>query len=192
MLRAPGALALAVVILSSACGVEPGPADDIQQTQAALVGTDSFLYFRSNATGWGVDESTRLFAFAPSVFARTYSGIQTWMISDADTAIVTETNQLDGWGTTQVFSGAASKRIVVPGTDALAVQQQGGDAHFKVKYAQVGQHRALVNLNVSPATITIESTATVCGGVFCPSGLHCELFPNGLPTCVVNPGPPQL
>jgi len=188
-LQAFGVLALAAVMPLAGCGEEPSPTDEVvQQTQAALVGTDSFLYFRSNATGWGVDETTRLLDFAPNVFARTYSGIQTWMISDADTAIVTETNQLDGWGTSQTFSGAASKRIVVPGTDALAVQQQGGDAHFKVKYAVLGQHRVLVNLNPTPPTIEIASMGDVCATVFCPSGLHCELFPNGLPTCVVNPG----
>src|SRR5215471_6424620 len=178
------------VAWSASCMAERAETDEIGRTESAVVGVDTFLYFRSNATGWGVDESTRLFTFVgPNVFARTYSGIQPWMISDADTAILTETNQLDGWGTSQTFSGAASKRITVPGTDALAAQQPGGDAHFRVKYRDVGVHRALVNLGVSPATVSIESAADVCATVFCPSRLHCELMTNGQPTCVLDPGP---
>src|SRR5215471_13218921 len=190
MKTALNVLTIVAIAFSASCMAERGAPDEIGSTESAVVGVDTFLYFRSNATGWGVDDSTRLFAFVgPNVFARTYSGIQPWMISDADTAILTETNQLNGWGASQTFSGAKSKSITVPGTDALAVQPPGGDAHFRVKYRDIGQHRALVNLGVSPATISIESAADVCATVFCPSRLHCELMANGQPTCVLYPGP---
>jgi len=173
-----------------------GAGADIEERQGAVLGVDEFLYFRANATGWGVDETTRLFPFvAPNVFSRLYDGIQTWMISDADTSIVTRTNQLDGWGTSQTFYGATSKRMVVPATtpatDTLTAQAPGGDAHFKVKYSVLGTHRVLVNFASTPPSIQIESAASACS-IFCPSGLHCELVPpNGRPTCVQdNPGQP--
>jgi hypothetical protein len=190
MKRTRGLFVSAIVAALSSVSCAAAPAEEIGQTAGAVVGTDTFLYFRSNATGWGVDDSTRLLSFpAPNVFGRRYFGVQLWMITDADTAILTETNQLNGWGTVQTFSGAASKSIVVPGTDALAVQPPGGDAHFRVKYHFSGEHRVLVNLGASPATISIESVIDVCAGVSCPNRTHCELLPNGQPTCALDPGP---
>jgi len=162
-----------------------------EQTQAresAVLGVDQFLYFRSNATGWGVDESTRLSSFGGGAFARTYNVTQDWMISDADTAIVTETNQLDGWGTVQIFSGAPGG-VVVPGKATLTPQAPGGDAHFKVKYGVLGLHRVIVAASATPPFIQIDSAASACSGV-CPSGLVCTLLPNGIPTCSPPPGGP--
>ena len=118
-------LLLTVVVAgsASACLGEDGTAGDGLATKpSALLGVDQFLYFRSNATGWGVDETTRLSSFGGDAFARTYNVTQDWMISDADTAIVTETNQLDGWGTSQTFFGAASKRIVAPSATPPFIQ----------------------------------------------------------------------
>ena len=107
-------------------------------------------------------------------------------ISDADTAIVTETNQLDGWGTSQTFFGAASKRIVAPGRDTLVVQAPGGDAHFKIKYGVLGVHRVIVAPSATPPFIQIDSEASACAGV-CPAGLTCSLISNGIPTCSEPP-----
>ena len=170
---------------SWACiGGEEG--DQVQSRESAVLGVDEFLYFRSNATGWGVDESTRLSPFGGGAFARTYNVTQDWMISDADTAIVTQTNQLDSWGTVQIFSGASSGRIVVPGRDTLTPQAPGGDAHFKVKYGVLGLHRVIVAASATPPFIQIDSAASACAGV-CPSGLVCTLQPNGIPTCSEPP-----
>ena len=182
-------LLLTVVVAgsASACLGEDGTAGDGLATKpSALLGVDQFLYFRSNATGWGVDETTRLSSFGGDAFARTYNVTQDWMISDADTAIVTETNQLDGWGTSQTFFGAASKRIVAPGLDTLVVQAPGGDAHFKIKYGVLGVHRVIVAPSATPPFIQIDSEASACAGV-CPAGLTCSLISNGIPTCSEPP-----
>jgi hypothetical protein len=104
------------------------------------------------------------------------------MISDADTAIVTVTNQLDGWGTSQQFYGASPSPLVVPATEPLTLQTNGGDEHFKVKYAVLGVHRVIVNFAQTPPTVEIQSQADACAGV-CPGGLICSLLSNGIPTC---------
>lgn len=180
-------MAIASTGASACIGGEEGKETDKEtgeQTQAresAVLGVDQFLYFRSNATGWGVDESTRLSSFGGGAFARTYNVTQDWMISDADTAIVTETNQLDGWGTVQIFSGAPGG-VVVPGKATLTPEAPGGDAHFKVKYGVLGLHRVIVAASATPPFIQIDSAASACAGV-CPSGLVCTLQSNGIPTC---------
>jgi hypothetical protein len=181
-------LLAAVAAMAAACVAEVGTGtdDEVEQRQGAVLGVDQFLYFRSNATGWGVDETTILSPFAGGAFARTYDVTQTWMISDADTAIVTETNQRDGWGTAQSFFGASGKLIVVPGRDTLVVQAPGGDAHFKVKYGTLGLHRVIVSPGSSPPLIQIDSAASACAGV-CPGDLVCTLQSNGIPTCSEPP-----
>src|ERR1044071_4944828 len=84
--------------LSSGCFMEMGSGvagqdEPLTERQGAVIGVDEFVYFRSNATGWGVDESTRLFPFvAPNLFSRVFNVTEPWMISDVDTATVTVTN----------------------------------------------------------------------------------------------------
>jgi hypothetical protein len=136
-----------------------------------------FVYFRSNATAWGVDESTRLQAFpAPNVFGLVYNVTQQYMVSSGDSAIVTETNQLDGWGTNPLFFSTNPSQFTVPATEPLV----SGTNNFTVKYPALGQYRILVN--VSNGSINIDSAADACAGV-CPSGRTCTLTHAGVPTC---------
>jgi hypothetical protein len=110
---------------------------------------------------------------------------QPWQVTGFDTATVTETNQLNGWGTSQKFYALANtERLVVPATEPIVVSPPGGDPHFQVDYATLGGHQVLVNTNTSPFTLSIRSEADVCAGVSCPSRLHCALGANGFPTCV--------
>ena len=62
-----------VGLLSSGCSAPAGPGEEVAQSQEAVVGVDTFLYFRSNATGWGVDDATRLLAFGRNIWARAYT-----------------------------------------------------------------------------------------------------------------------
>jgi hypothetical protein len=171
--------------------MEVGSGDDepISERRGAVLGVDEFVYFRSNATGWGVDPSTRLFPFAgiPNVFARLYNVTQPWMVSDVDTATVTRTNQLDGWGTQQTFYRAIGGPVTVPpGGRPIAVNTT--DPHFKIDYSVLGQHRVTTFFtNEVQQAILIESLATACAGV-CPGGLICSLLPPaGIPTCSEPP-----
>jgi hypothetical protein len=166
-----------------------GDEELVTERQGALLGVDEFVYFRSNATGWGVDESTRLFPFAgaANLFARIYNVTEAWMVSDVDTATVTRTNQLDGWGTAQTFYRALGGRVTVPIGAPIAITS--GDPHFKVDYGVLGVHRVITFFTSDrQQAILIEPAATVCAGV-CPPGLVCSLLPPaGIPTC--NEPPP--
>jgi hypothetical protein len=166
--------------LVSACTAETSSPESVATAQSAD-STPTF-YFRSNATGWGVDETTRLLPFVGSVLGLAFHVTQPWMVSDADTAIVTETNQLDGWGTSQTFFGASTKSLVVPAaasvSDSLVAQTNGGDEHFKVKYPAEEQFTVLVD--TAQNTITIQPSTLLCA---CPGGFNCSIEANGRPTC---------
>jgi hypothetical protein len=182
--------------LSSGCGMEVGASgangdEEVTQRQSAVIGVDQFAYFRSNATGWGVDESTRLFPFvAPNLFSRIFNVTEPWMVSDVDTATVTVTNQLDGWGTSQTFYRASAGVLQVPpGGSPIAATSPSTDPHFKIHYSALGVYRVTTFFtNPVQQAILIESQATACAGV-CPPGLTCSLLPPaGIPTC--NEPPP--
>jgi hypothetical protein len=185
------ALVVVSAAASSACVAQAGPTEEVGQASAAQLGVDEFLYFRSNATGWGVDETTRLSTFVPpSTFARLYNVTQTWMITNGDQAIVTETNQLDGWGTSQAFFHTTTPSITVPSTDPLAQETTPDNPNFTIAYRVLGEHRVIVNFAQTPPTIEVQSEADVCSGV-CPDDLVCSLIPPlGIPTCAPPPGQP--
>ena len=139
-------VALAALTLSFGvgCTVETSSSEDLGQTSAAQ--SSFFLYFRCNATGWGVDDDTRMEETSIGLFEITYDVTETWMVSGGDTCIVTQTNQLNGWGTAQSFFGLArAERVVVPGGDLLNGQLPGGDAHFQVQYPALGSYHASAN-----------------------------------------------
>src|SRR5262245_42918830 len=100
--------------LSSGCSMETSADESIGRVEEAASAAD-FFYFRSNATGWGADGSTRLTPLGhPLTLARTYLVTEAWMVSDVDTATVTVTNQENGWGTRQEFYDLANtQRFVV-------------------------------------------------------------------------------
>jgi hypothetical protein len=178
---------LTASFLFAACGEENVATEDVATVQSAVIGTDTFLYFRSNATGWGVDDSTRLITNAGGVFFKRIDVTQAWMLGTNDTATVTETNQLNGWGTAQTFYDLANTQVVlIRSTHPLAVSPPGGDPHFQVDYTELGAHQLQVNTNVSPFTISILDAGFACLSVSCPGGLHCEVAANGLPTCVLD------
>jgi len=184
-----------IAALSSGCLMDAGSGgaggdEPLTERQGAVIGVDQFAYFRSNATGWGVDESTRLFPFpAPGLFSRLYNVTEPWMVTDVDTATVTVTNQLDGWGTSQTFYRASAGVLQVPpGGSPIAATPSSVDPHFKIHYSALGLYRVTTFFtNPVQQAILIESQATACSGI-CPSGLTCSLLPPaGIPTCSEPP-----
>ncbi len=175
---------LTTAMLLGACAVE-AEGEEVGKVESAVIGTDTHLYFRSNASGWGADESTRLATNLGGVFFKRINVTENWMVSGLDTAVVIETNQLNGWGSSQVFYRLVGlQTLVVPITLATAPTfPPGTDPHFKVDYATLGRHQVSVNTAHTPFLISIRSEADVCADVSCPSRAHCELGTNGLPTC---------
>ena len=138
--------------------------ETLGQSSEAVVGVDTFVYFRSNATGWGVDDVTRLRAtLDPNVFSTTFPVSQPFMVQNGDNAIFTETNQLNGWGTVQTFSGSSVTPLVVPGSAAST-----GTAAFVVRYPNLGLFQVKLNVATSPRTFTVQPAPP--GRAWEPSG----------------------
>jgi hypothetical protein len=112
------------------------------EVSAALLGQDTFLYFRCNATGWNPDNATRLRATVnPYLFSLLYDVKEGWMTSGGDSCIFTETNQLNGWGSAQTNYGTVHGNVTVPGGDLLLT----GGTNFNVTYPALGRYKVTVN-----------------------------------------------
>jgi hypothetical protein len=134
----------AVLLLLSACGSEPTGDETIAASQQAVLGVDTHLYFRCNATGWAPSAATRLVASeAPGEFRLNYEVKEPWMTTDQCTFM--ETNQLDGWGTQQTFYGlrGTSQAITVPGGSPLQLKEQ--QPSIAVTYPSTGRYTITVN-----------------------------------------------
>lgn len=135
-----GLSAIILAGLLSGCGANPN-SDVTATSSSAVVGQDTYLYFRSNATSWNVDSSTRFRpTMDPYVFSMLFDVKQDWMVTNGDNALFTETNQLNGWGTTQTNYGAVHGTVTVPGGDYL-----GGTASFTAKYPALGRYKVTAN-----------------------------------------------
>lgn len=134
---------LAALLLCS-CG-SAGDSTEIRKAQSALLGGDTFLYFRCNATGWQPNPSTRLQPTSePGVFVLTYDVNQPWMVRGhgaGDDCVFTETNQLDGWGSAQGYY--SSVPIDVPASASLEARSQN-PKNFRVTYPKLGRYSVRV------------------------------------------------
>ena len=132
---------ITVAGLLSACAEDPTSETTATSTQA-IVGQDTFLYFRSNATGWNVDSATRVRPTAdPYVFSMLFDVKQDWMVSNGDNCQFSETNQLNGWGTKATNYGAVHGTVTVPGSDYL----QSNGPGFTAKYPALGRYKVTAN-----------------------------------------------
>src|SRR5262245_53381457 len=109
--RSMHVLCALVPLLVMGCAVDAAePTEGREQTAEvsdAVIGVDTFLYFRCNSTSWDVDDASRVRSTdAPGEFVLHYNVTEDWMMTDGDPCIFTETNQLNGWGTQQTFFSA--------------------------------------------------------------------------------------
>ncbi len=107
--------------------------------ESALLGSDTFLYFRCNATGWQPTPATRLVPVSAGAFELSYQVTQPWMVSGFDQCTFTETNARDGWGTWQGYYGAdAPQPLAVPGNGKV---RESGSDYFNVRYPALGKYK---------------------------------------------------
>ena len=163
--KACGLAVACSTVASIGCAGEGGTSEEeITARQSAVIGVDTFLYFRSNATGWQANATTRLKATAtPNVFDLVYTVSQDWMVTSGDNAFFTETNQLDGWGTVQRFFGSTNPLVIVPGGGSF----QGSNA-FLVRYPHLGNYR--ITVNTAQNTFLVQEavctpTVETCNGL---------------------------
>jgi murein DD-endopeptidase MepM/ murein hydrolase activator NlpD len=134
------------------CGSEEvagGESDAV--TSQAVVGQQTFLYFRCNANGWNLDASTRLVSgSSPGTWTVAYDVAEAWMTTGWDTCTLLETNQFNGWGTQQTFyDKSGQQQLTVPsaarGSGQYVLARPGQDYHFNVRYPALGRYRMTVN-----------------------------------------------
>ena len=150
-------LTLTTLALATSC-YEPAPTQDEKLgtlTQAVTLG-ETHLYLRCNATGWAISEATRL---KPSVDGRiaTLDFLVTapWMTQSGDQCVITETNQLNGWGTSPVsWTVAGSQPFVAPNTHRLSESW----TPVVVKYPALGTYRAVVDRSIGTLTVSKPGT----------------------------------
>ena len=146
-------LVLAFPLLGIACGGAPS---DLAVDQAAALPGSAFYYLRCNGTSWGVDEGSRLSGTGTQV-SLTVHVTQTYMVQSGDTCQLTQTNQLDGWGTTHAQYGlSGTTRIVVPGTAPVVAST----TQFTLQYPQLGNFTATLDLSTSKLTVGTTTSTT--------------------------------
>jgi acylphosphatase len=130
---------------------------ELEQSTQAVVGVDEFLYLRCNATGWGVDSTTRLTASGQAgIFALEYNVGSESMVTNGDQCVVTRTNSASGWGSANATFGAANAGVVTaPNTWSIGVVNS---APATIKYPALGRYRASVNWTAKTVAITTVST----------------------------------
>jgi hypothetical protein len=139
-------LVFGISLFAGACGGRPS---QLAGDESAALPGSSFYYLRCNGTSWGVDEGSRL-AGTGSQLSMTIHATQTYMVQSGDTCQLTQTNQLDGWGTsTSQYGLSGTTRLVVPATAPVAV----GTTQFTVRYPQTGDFTATLDLSASTLTI---------------------------------------
>jgi hypothetical protein len=128
--------------LLSACAVETSETnEEVTLVKSSLAAQDP-LYFRCNATGWDVNDATRVKPTAdPYVFSLVYDVTQPWMVSNGDSCVLTQTNQLNGWGTAQAYFGAVHGAVNAPGGDLLS----SSSSQIAIRYPALGRYKVTVN-----------------------------------------------
>jgi hypothetical protein len=102
----------------------------------------NYYYLRCNATNWSVGSSNRM-TTATNGVSLSYAVSQNWMVTGGDQCVITRTNQLDGWGTSQTTLGTGtSSTLVVSASSAATVSLVSAGQQFTVRYPAVGRYQA--------------------------------------------------
>ena len=105
---------------------------------------DVYYYLRCNTTGWNVGPNNRLVLDGPTGhYTLDYAVAMPWS-AWGDTCTLTETNEEDGWGTTQVQWGIApgSSGLVIPEDGEVSAAMIEGGQYFRVTYPAAGDYVA--------------------------------------------------
>ena len=124
-------------------GVEAvGDEGDEQPLQQA----PTYWYFRSNATGWELDEHARLepLAGASGILALTFDVTEPWMVNAGDDAALVGTPVRDDWGPWQhEYTMRETDRMAPLAGHLLKVVEY---TPFKLKYPARGRYKVSLNL----------------------------------------------
>jgi len=103
----------------------------------------TYVYFRSNGTGWGADATTRMQKVGTWVHQKTVRFTQPYMLSSGMPAVFTLTNQRDGWGTQNAsltdpaHPAGAARPYSAPGPNLPLAE---GQASLAIKVPALGTY----------------------------------------------------
>jgi len=139
---------LVLSFILAGCGVGGGEGslrgteESASVATQAIVGQDTFLYFRCTATGWNPESTTHLRSTSdPYLFSLLYDVKDAWMTGSGDSCTFSETNQLNGWGSTQASYSTVHGNVTVPGGDLL----RAASDYFNVIYPGLGRYKVTAN-----------------------------------------------
>jgi hypothetical protein len=91
----------------------------------------------------------------PYLFSLLYDVKETWMTGSGDSCLFTETNQLNGWGSTQTLYTTVHGNVTVPGGDLL----RSASNPFAAVYPALGRYKVTANWRQGSFQITPASNA---------------------------------
>ncbi len=155
-------LALALLVACQAPAAGGGEPDVALAQSSEALNQGSFYYLRCNATGWGVDDRTRLVPTGKNgVLELSFQVTQGWMVDDYDDCVITETPVKNGWGNWQHDRGTAEAVGEAP-LAARLLDLPENTYSFKVSYPALGRYRAVVQL--AEGSLAITKAAPVPAG----------------------------
>lgn len=147
LLKRISAFTLVAGVLVVGCSAESDQDGTVASTAERLQSTAHY-YLRCNATGWGADQASRLVPDASGQLATlTYDVEWAWMLQDS--CVITQTNQLNGWGTQQSTHRAATSPLVAPGSSGVVA-----GSSFQIAYDELGTYTATLDLSNDTLSIT--------------------------------------
>ncbi len=124
----------------------------VNVTPVATQPQQGYYYLRCNATSWNVGASNRL--TGEGTLSLDFDVNQSWMVSGGDQCIVTRTNQLDGWGTSQVAMGpTAATTLSVPADGMAETTIVPAGRYFSVRYPALGSYQATLDPSTGALSI---------------------------------------
>lgn len=147
--------AMLASLLFAAPASHAAPKSGSELTPSAEVSSESavHLYLLCNATNWNVDESNRLKESTDAgVLSVSFEVSHTWLLDAGDHCQLVQTNELNGWGTSQVYY-ATETTLSAPGSTGVGVGYQG----VPLTYDSLGTHTVVFDRTTSMVFFDIHT-----------------------------------
>jgi hypothetical protein len=132
----------------------------------------SVLYLRCNATGWSVDDASRLLpTINPDLFLRPIDVHEAYMTTSGDPCVFLETPALNGWGSWQTYYASAGFNggvVNAGGGRYFLASGSSTPKQFHVVYPTTGSYQLLFKRSQSLFTILASRAPIVTTPIAVP------------------------
>ncbi len=146
--------AACIVALLQACGAPCARAG--QEPAAGVPADERSVYLCSHATGWGLDDGTRLAPLGHSELALVYQVGRGRLVPGGDTCSLMATDAVNGWGSWQGFYDPQFRGVAE--ASRLGAPRPGRQPVFKVQYPFPGRYQ--ITLSKGDDTFRIAVAVT--------------------------------